>query len=60
MRSVSAYTQAPVSVAKSSMKRGRVRPASASVSASTMRPSASVWITWMVTPLAARTTSWGL
>ena len=34
-------------------------PASASVSASTMRPSASVWITWMVTPLAARTTSCG-
>ena len=54
MRSVSAYTHAPVSVAKSSMRRGCVRAARASVSASTMRPSASVWITWMVTPLAAR------
>ena len=42
MRSVSAYTLAPVSVAKSMMSRGRVRLASASVSANAMRPSASV------------------
>ncbi len=40
--SVSEYTQAPVSVAKSIMRRGLVRAASASVSANTMRPSASV------------------
>jgi len=59
MRSVNAYTQAPVSVAKSTMARGRRRAASASVSASAMRPSASLWITWMVTPFAARTTSCG-
>ncbi len=59
MRSVSAYTQAPVSVAKSIMNLGRVRLASASVSARTIRPSASVWITWIVTPLLARTISCG-
>ena len=41
-RLVSACTQVPVSVAKSSSRPGFSRPASASVSASTMRPSASV------------------
>ncbi len=59
MRSVSAYTQAPVSVAKSIIARGLRRAASASVSASAIRPSASVWITWMVVPFMARTTSCG-
>ena len=54
-----ATTHAPVSVAKSSTRRGFSREASASVSASTMRPSASLCTTWIVTPLAARTISCG-
>ena len=47
----------PVKVAKSTIKSGLARAASVSVSASTMRPSASVCMTSMVVPFNARTTS---
>ena len=50
----------PVSVAKSTMRSGLARAASVSVSASTMRPSASVCTISIVVPFNAVTTSFCL
>ena len=59
-RSASALTILPVNVAKSIIKSGWFLDAKVSVSANTMRPSASVCMISMVVPFNAVTTSFCL
>ena len=60
MREPTAVHIAPVRVAKSTIRSGCSRAAMVRVSASTMRPSASVSVTSMVVPFSAVTTSFGV